>query len=145
MTVRNLVVSDPLIIKALNTRQTGSIARWADRAAGKMKRYGETIAPVGDILDAGSRNYVVGTYRASFGVRTGDRGNQHQVIRYVYNDAAHAEFVEYGRRPSFGFEKYTWSARGGKWVRSPQGTGGWQGHRVMERVSRLATSLLAQR
>jgi hypothetical protein len=141
-----VVVSDALIIKACNTPTgSGGVARYANKLANEMKLAAEMLAPIGDELDAGSRNEVVGTYLDSFGIARGDRGNQHKVIRYIYNDAPHARYVEFGRGPSSGSrgpERFTWSAIGGRWMRAAV-TRGWEGHHVLEKA--LATVVRANR
>ena len=56
-----VVISDALIIKACNTPTgSGGVARWADRMVAEMKLEAEMLAPIGDVLDAGSRDEVVG-------------------------------------------------------------------------------------
>ncbi len=140
--VTTVVISDALIIRACNTPTgSGGVARWADRMVAEMKLEAEMLAPVGDELDAGSRGGVVGTYIDSFGIERGDRGNQHKVIRYVYNDAPHARYVEFGRGPSqhlTGMERFTWSAFGGRWTQMAF-TAGWEGHHVLEKALRATT------
>jgi hypothetical protein len=132
-----VVVSDALIIKACNTpRGSGGVARYANRLALAMLVEAEALAPIGDVLDAGSRNEVVGTYQASFEIARGDRGNQHKVIRYVINDAPHARYVEFGRGLSTGArgpERFTSKHFGGRWIKAWL-TSGWEGHHVLERA-----------
>jgi hypothetical protein len=110
-----------------------------DRLARRMTKYGESIAPVGDVGDAGSRNWVVGTYKKSFGWERVPGGNQWQISRRIYNTAPHAYYVEFGRGMSFGYERFTSK---GRWYRALGGTGGWEGHYVFQQISRTAGALL---
>jgi hypothetical protein len=139
--VVKVVVSDALIIRSCNIEGgSGGVADWANALSRKMVRFGESIAPVGDPGDAGSRDYVVGTYKASFGWERAPRGNAHIVGRMIYNDAPHAYYVEHGRNATTSRRKqvytqnYVWKAS--------HFTMGWLGHRTMEQVHALGTALV---
>jgi hypothetical protein len=136
-----VVVSDALIIRSCNIEGgSGGVADWANNLSRKMVRFGESIAPVGDPGDAGSRDYVVGTYKASFGWERGPRGNGHVVARQVFNDAPHAWYVEHGRNAATSARKQVYT-QNYQWKAS-HFTMGWLGHHVMQRVHALATSLV---
>jgi hypothetical protein len=136
-----VVVSDALIIRACNIEGgSGGVADWANSLSRKMVKFGQAIAPVGDPGDAGSRDFVVGTYKASFGWERAARGNGHIVARTIFNDAPHAFYVEHGRNPAFTNRKQVYT-QGYVWKAS-HFTMGWFGHRTMQRVHELASSLV---
>jgi hypothetical protein len=136
-----VVISDALIIRSCNIEGgSGGVADWANSLSRKMVRFGESIAPVGDPGDAGSRDYVVGTYKASFGWERGPRGNGHIVARQIFNDAPHAWYVEYGRNAATSVRKQVYT-QNYQWKAS-HFTMGWPGKRIMAQVQALATSLV---
>lgn len=145
-TVTKVVISDALIIRSCNIEGgSGGVADWANRLSRKMVKFGEAIAPVGDPGDAGSRDFVVGTYKASFGWdrgsgAAGQRGTGHRVERRIYNSAPHAWYVEYGRNAATSRRKQVFT-QGFVW-RATHFTMGWEGHHVLERVHALGTSLV---
>lgn len=141
MTTTKVVVSDALIIRACNIEGgSGGVADWANNLSRKMVTFGRAIAPVGDPGDAGSRDYVVGTYKASFGWDRGARGSGHKVVRHIYNDAPHAWYVEHGRNAATSKRKQVFT-QNFVW-RKTHFTMGWPGQHVLARVHAFATSLV---
>lgn len=136
-----VVISDALIIRACNTPTgSGGVARFADRVARTVVVKARTGAPKGKVGDKGSHIIKTGgTYRASFVTIKGDRGNQHQVIRYAGNTAPHAGVIETGRSVAYGRQVFTWSKRGGRWQKF-QITAGREGTHRIERA--FAATLL---
>jgi hypothetical protein len=140
-TVTKVVISDALIIRSCNIEGgSGGVADWANRLSRKMVTFGQAIGPVGDPGDAGSRGFVVGTYKASFGWERGRRGTGHRVERRIYNSAPHAYYVEYGRAPALTSRKQVFT-QGFVW-RATHFTMGWEGQHVLARVHALGTSLV---
>lgn len=130
-------ISETLVIRALNTPGgSGGVARFADRVARRMVAQAISIAPMGEVGDAGSRDGLVGVYKASFHWKKVRGGNAHHVRRDIYNSAGHARFVEFGRGRSWGYEKFT---SHGQWRRTIRGTAGWPGQHVLGRAQALTT------
>ena len=99
-------VSDIAIISALNT-PGGGVFRWRDDTATDIIRIAMMRSPVNDVFDALHRGGIVGTYIRAWGYdRTGSNG--HRVRATIYNGAAHADIVEFGRRRSHKEETFAW-------------------------------------
>jgi hypothetical protein len=148
------VISDALIIKALNTPGgSGGVYKEMERIRRSTLAIARGIAPTGKPVNAMHRGGAVGKYRASFGSdRRGSNG--HYVRRAMYNSADYAYYVEHGRGSSkfdLGLREYmrmrNWIARTGgvpkRWERysseftggiiiTSPGTSGWEGFHTLE-------------
>src|SRR4029079_18320733 len=148
------VISNPLIIRALNTPGgSGGAYKEMERIRRSTLAIARGIAPLGNPENAMHRGGLVGTYKASF--KSDKRGSSgHYLIRRMYNTADHAYYVEHGRgstKFTLGLREYmrqrNWIARTGgvprRWERysstfsggviiTSPGTSGWEGFHTME-------------
>lgn len=100
-------ITDRAIITALNT-PGGAVFDWRDDTAEKVGLRAIALSPINNPLDATHRGGLVGTYKASWGWdRVGSNG--HEVRATIYNAAAHADIVEFGRNSSNGPEVFGWT------------------------------------
>jgi len=133
-------ISDILIISALNTPGR-AVFEWRDDVAKTAIFIATVNAPVNDVLNARHRAGWVGEYKRSFGFdRQGSNG--HRVRAAIYNEAAHADIVENGRRGSFRFERFSWTRHKPPGsVAVHEGTSGRPGTHLLENSVRAAVNL----
>ena len=115
MAVR-VVISEAAIFRTTrDPNGSAGTAQWMDDLAERTIGIARSIAPVGDVKDAGSRSGLVGIYISSF---SWDRrgGNLKYIRRRVLNSAPHAGIVERGRPYVAGKQKFTSRKYGGRWV-----------------------------
>jgi len=115
-------ISDTLVIRATHPpASTGGVGRWTVKVTKAAVKAAKAAAIVGD-PDNKRPGHTPGCYKAGFAQNS--RGsNGHQFHSMVWNGCPHAYFVEYGRKPSFGYEAFV---TGGKWRHSYAGTAGFK-------------------
>jgi len=128
-------VTDRAIITACNT-PGGPIFEWRDEVGHDTAALAMAMSPVNSVLNALHRGGYVGEYKRSWGWdRVGSNG--HDVRATIYNRSDHADIVEYGRRPSSGYERFTWRGASppGATVVRPFGTRGWSGKHILAKAA----------
>jgi len=134
----NVDISDPAIIAALNAPGR-PVSRWRDELGDAIVSGARGLSPVNDPLNAMHRGGEVGTYKASWRwSRVGS--NQHRSRLTVINDSDHAEFVEYGRGVSTGWERFSWVRWGGAIRTVKRGTSGYPGKHVLQHATNTAVA-----
>jgi hypothetical protein len=100
-------INDATVISALNT-PGGAVHEWRNDTEHDLLQWVFLTSPVNDPLNAEHRGGVVGTYKASWVTRR--QGNGHRIGFQIENFADHAIYVEEGRRASWRWERFSWTA-----------------------------------
>lgn len=107
-----MAVTHRTIRIAINT--PGGIAyEWRDERAKEIRDRARVMAPVNKPANAKHRGEIVGTYKRAFRWERG-RGNADTMVAIIRNRAAHAIYVELGRRSSREYQKFSWTRWGGE-------------------------------
>ena len=126
-------IDDRAIITALNAPGR-PVFRWRDEQARAITNRAINTSPVNSPLNAMHRGGAVGTYKASWGFdRVGSNG--HVVRATIFNSADHADIVEFGRRGSSGYERFSWTRWGGEIRGVPHGTSGRPGKHILRNAT----------
>lgn len=124
----DVTCTDALIISALNT-PGGAVHEWRDDVMERIVAHARATSPVNHPMNAAHRGGLVGTYAAGWHTsRAGSNG--HRVRATITNDSDHAVFVEYGRQPSHGYERFSWVVAGGM-VTARHGTRGYPAKHIL--------------
>jgi hypothetical protein len=99
------------VYRAVNT-PGGPVYEWRDRMMHDTQDRATVKAPVNNPLNARHRGGGVGTYNRGF--RTRRTGNQNGVGAVIFNDVAHAIYVEEGRSESTQFQVFSWTKWNGE-------------------------------
>lgn len=108
-------VSDVAVISALNT-PGGAVFKWRDDTVSNILRVAIGTSPVNNPANAVHRGGAPTggiAYKAAWASdRVGSNG--HTVRGTVFNGSDHADIVEFGRGPSFKFQRFSWTRWGGE-------------------------------
>ena len=129
-----VIVNDATVISALNT-PGGAVFEWRNETEAAVLAQAFMTSPINDPAntrhDTKGFRPPVGTYKASWVTRR--QGNGHRVGFAIENFADHAIFVEEGRGPSTGWERFSW-AKGsppGAIRVAKHGTRGWNAQHIL--------------
>lgn len=113
----------------------GAIFDWRDDVAEAIVRECIFLSPINNPANARHRGGIVGTFKRRWHWdRIGSNGD---VVRaFIENQAGHAKYVEFGRGPSFMWEKFSWIKHKppGAIRVHPGGTGARQGEHLLRDV-----------
>lgn len=125
-------VSDLTVISALNT-PGGAVFEWRDKVAAMVVAEATATARVGSIMNQIHRVPTIGEWQRSFGMdRVGSNG--HRVRATIYNGSGHAWWMEEGRMPSGGWERFAWRGANGRIIIRPHGTRGFRGDHTLRKA-----------